>query len=69
VPKAPSSGLRAVFFTDVVGSTELARDLGDQRWALLLAAQRHVIREQLRAHPGREIDTLKRADWLGDTRV
>jgi streptogramin lyase len=44
-------------FTDVVGSTELARELGDERWARLLAAQRRVVREQLRAHRGREVDT------------
>jgi YVTN family beta-propeller protein len=46
-----------VLFTDVVGSTELARELGDQRWARLLAAQRRVIREELRANRGREVDT------------
>jgi hypothetical protein len=34
VPRSPSNVLRAVLFTDVVGSTELARELGDQRWAV-----------------------------------
>jgi len=57
VPKTPSNVLRAVLFTDVVGSTELARELGDQRWARLLEAQRRVVREELRANRGREIDT------------
>jgi streptogramin lyase len=46
-----------VLFTDVVGSTELARELGDQRWSRLLAAQRRVVRAELKAHRGREVDT------------
>jgi class 3 adenylate cyclase len=49
--------LRAVLFTDVVGSTELARELGDQRWGRLLEAQRQIVREELRANRGREVDT------------
>ena len=57
MPRTQAIALRAVLFTDVVGSTELARELGDERWARLLAAQRRVIREQLRAYHGREIDT------------
>ena len=44
-------------FTDVVGSTELAREMGDIRWSRLLAAQRRVIRAELKAAGGREIDT------------
>jgi class 3 adenylate cyclase len=57
VPRPSSNVLRAVLFTDVVGSTELARELGDQRWSRLLAAQRRVIRSELKAHRGREVDT------------
>jgi class 3 adenylate cyclase/streptogramin lyase len=57
VPKAPSNVLRAVLFTDVVGSTELARELGDQRWGRLLEAQRRIVRDELRANRGREVDT------------
>ncbi len=49
--------LRAVLFTDVVGSTELARELGDERWSRLLEAQRRIVREQLRTNRGREVDT------------
>jgi streptogramin lyase len=44
-------------FTDVVGSTDLARELGDQRWARLLEVHRRIIRQELRANRGREIDT------------
>ena len=57
MPRPSSNVLRAVLFTDVVGSTELARELGDQRWSRLLAAQRRVIRGELKAHRGREVDT------------
>lgn len=57
MPRSPSNVLRAVLFTDVVGATELARELGDQRWGRLLDAQRRIVREELRANRGREVDT------------
>jgi class 3 adenylate cyclase/streptogramin lyase len=58
VPKTRTAvTLRAVLFTDIVGSTELARELGDERWARLLAAHRNIVRAQLRADRGREVDT------------
>ncbi len=57
MPKKPTTVLRAVLFTDVVGSTELARELGDQRWTRLLQAHRRIVRDQLRANRGREVDT------------
>lgn len=46
-----------MWFTDIVGSTELAREMGDVRWTRLLAAHHLLVREQLRAHRGREVDT------------
>lgn len=46
-----------MLFTDVVGSTELAREMGDVRWSRLLAAQRRVIRALLKSNGGREVDT------------
>jgi class 3 adenylate cyclase/DNA-binding beta-propeller fold protein YncE len=57
VPKANETRLRAVLFTDVVSSTELAREMGDVRWSRLLEAQRRVIRRLLRSSGGREVDT------------
>jgi class 3 adenylate cyclase/streptogramin lyase len=57
VPKTRETGLRAVLFTDVVSSTELAREMGDVRWSRLLEAQRRVIRRLLRSMGGREVDT------------
>jgi class 3 adenylate cyclase/sugar lactone lactonase YvrE len=57
MPKKGTTALRAVMFTDVVGSTELAREMGDVRWSRLLAAQRRLIRAELKAAGGHEIDT------------
>ena len=57
MPKTRETGLRAVLFTDVVSSTELAREMGDVRWSRLLEAQRRVIRRLLRSMGGREVDT------------
>jgi class 3 adenylate cyclase len=46
-----------VMFTDVVGSTERARALGDRAWADLLEAHNARVRDELRRFGGREIDT------------
>jgi outer membrane protein assembly factor BamB len=46
-----------VLFTDVVNSTDLAREMGDVRWSRLLGAQRRVIRALLKSHGGHEVDT------------
>lgn len=57
MPKTNETRLRAVLFTDVVSSTELAREMGDVGWTRLLEAQRRVIRRLLRSSGGREVDT------------
>jgi len=44
-------------FTDIVGSTELASDLGDVQWKQVLATHHGVVRKTLKRHNGREIDT------------
>jgi pimeloyl-ACP methyl ester carboxylesterase len=49
--------LATVLFTDIVGSTELASELGDRRWSEVLEAQRGIVRRQLERYRGREIDT------------
>ena len=49
--------LTTVLFTDIVGSTERAVALGDQRWRTLLDAHDHAVREQLRRFRGKEIKT------------
>ena len=45
-----------VMFTDVVGSTERARGLGDRAWADLLEVHNARVRAELRRFGGREID-------------
>ena len=49
--------LATLLFTDIVGSTDLARHLGDSRWQDLLAEHNRVVRDQLARFGGREIDT------------
>jgi class 3 adenylate cyclase len=53
----PDRVLATVLFTDIVGSTERATELGDRRWRELLDTHEEVTREQLERHSGREIKT------------
>jgi YVTN family beta-propeller protein len=46
-----------VLFTDIVGSTERAVELGDRRWKVLLGAHHRVVRKALRRNRGHEVDT------------
>jgi pimeloyl-ACP methyl ester carboxylesterase len=49
--------LATVLFTDIVGSTELAADLGDRRWRRLLEQHNSLIRRELSRFRGRELGT------------
>jgi class 3 adenylate cyclase len=49
--------LATVLFTDVVGSTDLAARLGDDRWLGLRQAHDEIVRRNLAAFRGREIAT------------
>jgi class 3 adenylate cyclase len=49
--------LATVLFTDIVGSTQRAAELGDGAWGDLLIAHNRRVREQLARFQGREIDT------------
>ena len=59
VREAPPSDreLSTVLFTDIVGSTGLAAEIGDARWLELHAAHNDVVRRNLLAFHGREITT------------
>jgi pimeloyl-ACP methyl ester carboxylesterase len=50
--------LATVMFTDIVGSTERAAELGDARWRQLLAAHQAALRRELMQYRGREVKTL-----------
>ena len=52
-----SRRVQTLLFTDIVGSTDRLRDLGDAAWAALLVRHHEVIRAVLAAHGGREVDT------------
>jgi class 3 adenylate cyclase len=49
--------LATVLFTDIAGSTERVRELGDARWRELLTSHHATVRRQLERYRGREIDT------------
>jgi class 3 adenylate cyclase len=53
----PQTVLSTVLFTDIVGSTERAVELGDRRWAELIASHHALVRRQLDRFRGRELDT------------
>jgi class 3 adenylate cyclase/alpha-beta hydrolase superfamily lysophospholipase len=57
-PESPAQRfLSTVLFTDIVGSTELAGQLGDRAWRDLLQRFHALCRTQIEAFRGREIDT------------
>jgi pimeloyl-ACP methyl ester carboxylesterase len=53
----PDRVLATVLFTDLVGSTERATELGDRRWRELLEAHHAAVRRELERFGGRELDT------------
>jgi class 3 adenylate cyclase len=53
----PENVLATVLFTDIVGSTDRARELGDTQWSALLEQHHATVRAVLAQYRGREIDT------------
>jgi class 3 adenylate cyclase/pimeloyl-ACP methyl ester carboxylesterase len=51
----PERVLTTVLFTDIVDSTSRAADMGDTKWAALLAAHHAAVRAQLARYGGREV--------------
>jgi class 3 adenylate cyclase len=49
--------LTTMLFTDIVGSTRRAAELGDLRWHDLLDNHDRVVRDELARHRGREVNT------------
>jgi pimeloyl-ACP methyl ester carboxylesterase len=54
----PERALATVLFTDIVGSTETAAELGDRRWRDLLQRHDSIVRRALGVHRGREVKTM-----------
>lgn len=53
----PDRMLATVMFTDIVGSTECATELGDRQWRELLKEFYATVRKELATFRGREVDT------------
>jgi predicted ATPase len=62
-------GIVTFLFTDVEGSTRLAKEFGDIRWAELLEEHRRLLRQAFSAHGGREVDTRGDAFFVAFTRA
>ncbi len=54
----PDRVLTTLLFTDIVGSTEKAAELGDRGWQDLLAKHHRLVRAQLARFRGREVDMV-----------
>jgi class 3 adenylate cyclase len=55
--RVPERTLTTLLFTDLVGSTDRAAELGDRAWAELLEQHHAIVRSRLDRFRGREIDT------------
>jgi class 3 adenylate cyclase/alpha-beta hydrolase superfamily lysophospholipase len=55
--ESPDRVLSTVLFTDIVGSTKKAAELGDSRWLSLLQQHNMIVREELFKFRGREVKT------------
>ncbi len=53
----PDRVLATVLFTDIVGSTARAAELGDRAWRRIVEEHHALVRSQLARHRGREVDT------------
>lgn len=53
----PDRMLLTLLFTDIVGSTRRATELGDRRWRELVDAHHAAVRRELDRFRGREVDT------------
>src|SRR4051794_27910572 len=57
LPFVPDTVLATILFTDIVGSTERAAELGDSAWRRLLQGHHAIVRRELVRFRGEERDT------------
>jgi class 3 adenylate cyclase len=57
LPAVPESVLATILFTDIVGSSARAAELGDRAWRELLARHHALVRRELTRYRGEEKDT------------
>jgi class 3 adenylate cyclase len=55
---SPERALATILFTDIVGSTARASELGDSAWRQLLERHDRVVRDQVTDHRGRIVKSL-----------
>ena len=55
--RVPERAFATILFTDIVGSTALASELGDRRWRELVRRHHAIVRSELRRFQGVEVDT------------
>ena len=55
--QAPDARFQTILFTDIVGSTAMASELGDRRWRELLDTHHGLVREEVGRYGGTVIDT------------
>jgi len=55
--RAAARTLGAVLFTDIVGSTVIAGEMGNTRWGELVSRHHRILRREIRRFDGRENDT------------
>jgi class 3 adenylate cyclase/streptogramin lyase len=58
MPDQFDTGVVTVMFTDVEGSTDLTRRLGDEAARRTIESYRRIVRAKLAEHEGREIDSI-----------
>lgn len=56
-PRRGSTVLVTVLFTDIVGSTKIAAEVGDRRWRDLVQRHHAAVRRELKRFGGKELDT------------
>ena len=54
----PDRVLATILFTDIVGSTARAAEMGDQRWRALLASHDALVRREIARFGGREVKSV-----------
>ncbi|HJS27936.1 MAG TPA: adenylate/guanylate cyclase domain-containing protein, partial [Actinomycetota bacterium] len=57
MPRSVGRRYAAVLFTDIVGSTDIAAELGDRRWRELVRRHHAIVRAELKRFEGHEMDT------------
>jgi class 3 adenylate cyclase len=57
IQQVPNRTLATVMFTDIVGSTRQAAELGDARWIEILERHRQLTRQYISRYRGTEVNT------------